>query len=108
VGDPCINEGRLIRLEVQGTSTSEALDRLESKMDQVLDRVNHISVLEAERIHHSEAFGRAFARIEANEKATADLLAVANRAKGAFKAIYLLWGATGLSLAGIAAKVLGL
>jgi hypothetical protein len=88
----------------------DALTELKGKTDLILMQVTKVAVLEANHAHHNEAIGRAFARLEALEKAHKDFtdntLAFTNQIKGMAKMAYWVWGLMGTGLGAMFIKIM--
>jgi len=108
---PCTEDGRITRLESQITSVGKTLDRLDSKMDQVLTAINRVEVLETKHSNSSEALHRAFSRIETTEAAVksvdCELQANLNKLRGMKYLAWVLWTILGTTVVALVVDRLG-
>jgi multidrug resistance efflux pump len=92
---PCTEDGRITRLESQVTAVGKTLDRLDSKMDQVLTAINRVEVLETKHANSNEALSRAFTKIEVVERdhseTRSELHENLNKLRGMKYLAWVLW-----------------
>ena len=109
--ESCGEDGRITRLESQVTTIGKTLDRLDSKMDQVLTAINRVEVLETKHSNSTEALARAFGRIEAAEKAVksvdCELQANLNKLRGMKYLAWALWSILGTTVIALVFDRLG-
>lgn len=98
MSENCPNEGRLVRVEIKTDNLADSFSKVEGKLDLILSNVSKIAVLEMHHAHHTQAFERAFNRIEGLETKTNTFESFMDGAKGMSKMALGLWGAFGSSL----------
>lgn len=98
----CREDGRIVRLESQVSSIDKVLDRLDTKMDQVLSAINRVEVLETKHNSATSTLGAALNRIDQIEKSVqgvdAELQASLNKMRGMRLLAWALWSTFGATL----------
>ena len=106
----CPYVGRITKLETHYDHITPLMNKIDSKMDQVILSLGRVEVLESKHNGHSEALNRAFNRIESIERQSADnqkaLNDLISQIKGMSRVAIFFWATMGSVLAFIANKVL--
>lgn len=103
----CMNEGRIMKMELQTAGMLEAMQKIEGKIDIVLQQVNKISILEMNHTQHTEAFNRAFKRIEELEDDSKKTEKFISHTQGMAKMAWIIWSAMGISVVTLIVKIFG-
>lgn len=101
----CKHEGDIQMLKSNETSMQKALDGVNMKLDMILAQITKVAVLEEKHQYQGEALGRAFAKLGAMETEMLELDRFRHRTEGMAKMAWILWGAIGSAVFGLALKV---
>lgn len=105
----CPHAGRISKLEAQQDHVAQVVLKMDGKLDQVLLALGRVEVLESKHAHHTEALGRAFARIESIEKQSKDTATALNdlmsQIKGVSRLAIVLWTVLGGTVGVLITKV---
>lgn len=106
----CPYVGRITTLEAQHNLLTPLVNKIDSKMDQVIVSLGKIEVIELKHATHTEALDRAFKRIEDNEKqleaTTVIVRDVLSQLKGMMRVAIVLWTIFGGALGFILTRVI--
>ena len=105
----CPHVGRISKLEAQQDHVAQTVLKIDAKLDQVLLALGRVEVLENKHAHHTEALGRAFARIESIEKQSRDTAAalsdLMSQIKGMSRLALVIWMVMGSAVGVLVTKV---
>ena len=107
----CSSDLRLDALERRHETLLENIkkmeDRFDAKLDLILSQLNKVAILEEKHTYQSASLERAFTRIKDLDDQVDALSSFKDQVKGMARMAYLIWGAMGVSIAAIVAKVYG-
>ena len=109
--EPCPHETRIASIEQRHERLLESIKKMEDKFDAKLDmiifQINKVAVLEEKHTYQSQALGRAFEKLGMVELDIDKLKSFMDKTEGMARMAWYIWGAMGIGLASVIAKLYG-